>query len=532
MAAALEKTYEVLIGSRNESAGPVLMAALESDDSVVFEGALKAIVARRSKAGHLAVLERWHQLSPDQRKLVHEGRGRLSGAIRDSVLSDDTQLFENACELVREFSEFDLVPTLVTLAENQKSNHAQAATELVLQQVDRLSEMVRGPRDYSDRRDPESIRRYVLESLERSVERFRSHKRPELIEAFVVLGGPSCGLLRDILEDTRHACYKTVTNTLETSESAGVIDLLLSFLKTNGTSLNVLNIISRRADKPFVTQLLECTEDDVFSKITKNLGRMRSLAWLTPEESVAARFDEQDQARCVKLAVALGTKQGDLIELLKIFLELGEPASRLAVCEALISIPGDQANRMVLDSIRDNDPLVQASATRQLRDRHVPGAMAILLKQLDSTHGAVQKSAREALSEFSFKNFLISFDSLPEDARQSTGRLVCKVDPETVPGLASEMESKSRKCRMRAIEMIEVMGLISAMSKNLVELLDDEDHLVRVASADALQFSPTAEVQEALQHALTDRSGAVQNAARASLASIEEQLTGLPTGGQ
>jgi len=532
LSVALEKTFDVLSNSRNDAVGPVLIAALESDDRAIFDGAIKSIVARRGKSAHMAVLGLWHELEPYQREFVIEGRGRLSGVLRDAALSDDTQLFENACELVEQFSEFDLVPTLVTLAENQKSKHATAATKLVLHLVDRLSEMVNGPRDYSDRRDPESIRRFVLESLERSVERFQRHERAELIEAFVVLGGPSCGLLRSILEAPHHPCYTTVVETLSSSKSSGVIELLLSFLRTDSTSLNMLNIISSRSDEVFVGSLLASTEDKAFLRIRKNIGRIRGFSWLTATEKVTARFDEQDQARCVKLATASGMKQDDQLEILKNFLRQGEPTARLAACEALASITGDHANRLILNATHDQDPMVQASAIKQLRDRHVPGAMTILLKEIDSPHEAVREATREALAEFTFKNFLAGFEALQEEARHSTGKLVYKVDPKTISGLAEELESESRKHRMRAIEMTEVMDLIPTMSQHLVAMLsDDDDHLVRAAAADALQFSPTAEVQEALHHALNDRSGAVQNAARTSLAAIEEAAA-LPTDGQ
>ena len=97
MTAALETTYEILSSSRNESVVPVLIGALDSKDGRVYEAAIRTLVARRSKAGHLAVLKRWHLLSPQQRELILEGRGRMSGAMRDAVLSDDDQLFKNAC---------------------------------------------------------------------------------------------------------------------------------------------------------------------------------------------------------------------------------------------------------------------------------------------------------------------------------------------------------------------------------------------------------------------------------------------------
>ena len=522
MTTGLATTFESLIASRNDAATHALLAALESTDAMAYDGVLKSLIARRSKAGHLAVLQRWHNLSALQREFLQEGRGRMSGAMRDAVLTDDPQLFANACELVEQFSEFDLVPTLVTLAENQKSKHAQIATELVLRLVDRLSEMVHGPRDYNDRRDPESLRRFVLESLERSVERFRTHKRPELIEAFVVLGGPSCGALREILEDPRHVCYLTVIDALTHSTSPGVIQFLLQSLQCEFASLNILNVISKRSDPKFVSMLFDFVSQEISAKTAKNLGRIHSFNWLKQGNEGYTRFDEQDQARCIQLVSISGVKPDEFMDLLEDILKRGSVAGRMAACDALATLPGDRGNHLVLDSISDTDPQVQALATGQLRDRHVPGAMAILLKQIDSDHDVVRQATRESLSEFSFANFLAGYDALQDAARQSTGALVQKVDLETVPGLTKEMESPARTRRMRAIEMTDLMGLVPQLAEPITLLLEDKDHLVRASAADALQFCPTDEVREALLHATTDPSGAVQNAAKGSLAILAE----------
>jgi len=514
----LATTFEVLTASRNDATNLALLAALESSAPTVYDGTLQSLIARRNKAGHLAVLQRWHKLTALQREFLQEGRGRMSGAIRDAVLTDDDQLFANACELVEQFNEFDLVPTLVTLAENQKSKHAQLATELVLRLVDRLSEILHGPRDYQDRRDPESLRRLVLKSLESSVERFRTHNRPELIEAFVILGGPSSGVLRAILDDPHHPCYLIVISTLANSQSTGVIQFLLKSLQSEFASLNILNVISKRSDPQFVSQLLDYSSQEMSAKAVKNLGRIRSFSWLKHGQDGYTGFDEQDQARCIKLVSMSGVKPDDFMDLLEDILKHGPPAGRLAACDALASLPGDRGNHLVLDAVNDADPQVQAVATGQLRDRHVPGAMAILLKQIDSDHEAVRQATRESLSEFSFANFLTGFEGLQDSARRSTGALVQKVDLKTVASLTIEIEAQSRKRRMRAIEMADVMRLVPQVVEPILLLLEDTDHLVRAAAADALQFCHTGEVREALQQATADRSAAVQNAAKASLA--------------
>ncbi len=522
MATGLETTFATLVASHNNATNPVLLAALESTNTAVHDGAFKAIIARRNKAGHLAILQRWHLLSLEQKEYLQEGRGRMSGALRDAVLSEDDQLFVNACELVEQFKEFDLISTLVTLAENQKNKHAEAATAFVLRLVEQLSERVHGPRDYQDRRDPQLLCRFVLDSLEQSLKRFRTHKRSELIEAFVILGGPSSALLQQILGEPHHPCYLTVIHTLTSSQSTGVIELLLNSLKSEFALLSILHVISKREDPKFVTLLLDFAGEKFPPKMVKNLKRIRSFVWLQPGERGFDSFDEQHQSRCIKLVAASGVNQEEFLDLLESILKRGEPAARYAACEALASIPGDRGNHLVLGAIDDRDANVQAVATRQIRDRHIPGAMAILLKQIDSPFEVVREATCEALSEFSFANYLAGFEGLHDDARCTTGALVKKVDSQTVSSILSEMEEPSRKRRLRAVEMSEVMELVPELVEGLLVLLDDEDHMIRAATADALQFCPTAEVQNALREAANDPSSSVQNAAKSSLAIFDE----------
>jgi HEAT repeat protein len=217
------------------------------------------------------------------------------------------------------------------------------------------------------------------------------------------------------------------------------------------------------------------------------------------------------------LATHSGINQEELLDLLEDLLKSGAPAGRAAACEALASLPGDRPNHLVLDAVNDTDARVQAAATRQLRERRVAGAMGLLLQLVESPHEQVRSAARDSLTEYSLENYLLQYDSFGEESRRTTGALVCKVDTQVRLKLAVELKSPSRKNRMRAIEIIELLGLVTELADRLMDRLDDEDHLVRAAAAETLQYCPTAEVQEALEYAATDQSSAVQSAAKNSL---------------
>ena len=404
------------------------------------------------------------------------------------------------------------------------TNFSLSCTELIQKLVKRLSDIVHGPRDYSDKRDPQTIRRYVMEALERSVERFRQHQRQEIIESFVVLGGTSNGLLKTILDDPHHPCYLTVINALTHSNCSGVFELLIDSLKLNKTPHSVLNVITKRADKPFVTRLLKIVDEHLPGKVLKNIESIPSFAWLQPGEEGFLDYIDEDKARAIKLVSLSGVKERALLILIETVVKSAGGRSRVVACEILSSIQGAEANQLVLDTIHDEDPEVQAACIRQIRDRHLAGTMSLLLKKIDSPHDVVREAVRESLSEFTFANLLAGYEAMTEEARRSTAMLVKKVDTKTVSGLTDEMEAASRKRRMRAIEMTELLELVHELSDKLIELLDDEDHLIRAATADLLRHCPEPHVLEALKAAMNDKSKSVRSAVTSSL----EAFTGLP----
>ena len=102
---------------------------------------------------------------------------------------------------------------------------------------------------------------------------------------------------------------------------------------------------------------------------------------------------------------------------------------------------------------------MQAAATRQLRDRRVAGAMGLLTKLVDSPHELVRDAARESLGEFSLENYLKQFDTLDDDSRRSKGELTAKVDKDFLSKLTEELESRSRRNRMRAIEKFDLYAV-------------------------------------------------------------------------
>jgi HEAT repeat protein len=532
---ALDRTIDVLAKSHNEAAVPTLVRAVESADPTVFDGAIGALVARRSKAGHLVVLGRWRQLSASLKQLVLRRRGWMAAALRDALLSPDDQLFANARDVAEASGEFDLLPTLITVAEHSDANRSQAAIDLTLRLVEQLGQLIgvaKEKRDELALPELEAMRRSVLESLERSVERFRQHQRGELIEAFVVLAGPHSGLLKSIMDAPHHPCFQSVLQVLMESRSPAVLELLKTILEVKDAPPVVCNVVSKRTDAVFAEVLLAMPLDPKNAFLRKNLAKIKSLACLEDGQELCTQFDEQRQAAAIRLLTATGAHDDVKLDLAQTLLAGGAVAGRLAACTALAGIPGQRSSDLVLAALKDADAEVQAAAVRQLRQRRIPGALAMLMRLVSSPLEPVQRAAREALSEFSFDNYLTRFDSLDDEGRRTLGARVARIDERTLTRLREELVSPSRRQRLRGLDMAEAMGLVPQIADALVERLNDEDHLVRSAAADLLQYCRADDVRSALLTAVGDRSTAVQTAARNSLRALGFDIGPTPAGPQ
>jgi hypothetical protein len=110
---------------------------------------------------------------------------------------------------------------------------------------------------------------------------------------------------------------------------------------------------------------------------------------------------------------------------------------------------------------------------------------------------------------------------LDEEARRTTGALVKKIDPRTVPLIKEELSVHSRTRRLRALRMAVVVGVAPWVETEVIVLLGDEDHVVRSEAAAALGACRSPTAAAAVQGALADRSQIVREAAAGALEQMQ-----------
>ena len=523
----LKTTFEVLTNTDNAAAVHVLVNALDSRHPEIQRQAFHAILARRNPAGHREILNRLHTLDPEWLDILQDYRGRMTAALRGALLDGDRRMCENGCRAVVLFREYDLVPILTNALTDSTNPHAEMLGRALIELAEALYDELAHPRATKDRRDPQIVRNHVVDSMERAVQRFGEHRRQIIVEAFLLLVKRDNVTLKKILQDPHHPAFVTVVDLLSKSLRPGIIRLLLSFLNDPYAPPVALSLLGKRYDLRFVRHLLQKVTREPTPFTASNLKRIGTIGWLRGGGLVLDQLDEELQRGAVQLVMQSGVPRLQIFGVLEYLLRHGKPDGRRAAAEALTDFNGAQANALTLEALADEDPQVQAIAVTQLRRRGIPGALTRLVELVDSPHDVVRQAARQTLEEFSFLRFVGAFDMLDDDVRRSTGLLVKRIDPETIPLLKDEMKSPIRTRRLRAIAICRAIDAERQLENALTGLLrGDPDHVVRVEAAEALATCQAPSSRQALKSALEDTSLAVREAARKSLGYRERPWTG------
>lgn len=517
MTTGLETTFALLTTTANEAAEDLLLAALDHSNAAIRDSALRALLRRPSPPAYKILIERLHTFDDRWRAMIAERHEGLASAVRDAILAPVEQLCENGCQAMLWFKEYDLLPALLNATEDTANPQRLRTASALLRLVERFYEELSGPRDYSNRRDPQRLREKLVQFLEASVARYPKHHSREIVEAFLMLAHRENVTLRQILNEPRHPAYLTLVELITHSPRGGIMRLVLSFLDDTHSPSAGLTALAHRGDQKFIEYLLRKIGFEPAATVAHNLKRLETIPWLQGDLEPLGALDEAAQHAAITLTIRSNLNRRAAFKVLEWMLLRGKTGGRRAAAVLLAGFHGVDGNALLIKALHDRDPQVLATLVKQLRPRGIAGAVGRLLEYLESPFSPVRDAARESLSEFTFARYLAVFDLLEDEVRKSSGGLVVRVDPRAVQCLLEEFQALSRTRRLRAIALTVAMDLVFTLEEALIAKLEDDDHIVRAEAARALAACDTDATQAALETALSDRSTAVQEAAEGSL---------------
>ena len=521
---SLGTTFQFLARTENEAAVDVLLAGLDCPAPATRQGAMKAILERRNPQAHREVFRRLATLDEQAREIINERPDRLVGAVSDALQDSSPEVCAAACNAIVSFRLYDAISPLVAALVDEANPHASLVAEAILKLTESFYAELSGAEDQPKRKNQDMLRDRVTASLEDAVRKFHRHRREEAVEALLMIAKQKNVVLRQLLQRPEESSYQPILDVLSRSSQGGVVRLLLGFLEDPQMPRAVVEVISHRVDAKFVDHLAHTVGPRPSRLVLETLTRFDRFDWAEPERQVLDELGDEAQQGAVQLLMTTAMDRERLLGAIGHLLSKGKVGGRRAAAKALASFDGPVAAALAIQAVNDEDSEVRACIVRQLRQRKIPGAFSLLIRMVDSSEPEVQEALRDAMPEFNFRQFLANFDVMPEALKPITGHMVGRLDQDSVAKLEAEMNCPSPVRRRRAVQAAGAMGVVAELEKTIIQLLADEDHMVRVAVAKAMADLKTMPTWDALRDALLDRSVIVQEAAERSLERIAESL--------
>jgi HEAT repeat protein len=508
MKAGLEATFQFLVKTENEAAIEVLVAALECPHRGIRDRAVRSLLARPSPRGHVELFRRLSGLEKRCWSILSEPPDRLVRAARNAFQAIDKADRAAAFGAVVSLRLYDVIPALVTLLKDERDSSRQSTAQTIRKLTELFYRELCRLEHHSEGKRLSGVRQRISFALEKAVGRFNDHRCTEVIEALVLVAKPQNATLRRILRQPGERSREALVDVLSNSSHGGVIRLLLGFLEDPYMPYAVKKILSTRTDPKFVENLLRKTGPKPSRSVAKTLKRFDLFTWARRNHPLFDKLNSTAQQNAVQVFMASSMDRSELFDLLRFLLLQGKPGGRRAAAEALAEFDGPEADALVIETLKDDDPLVRAHLIRQVRSRRIPGRMSLLIQMVDSPHEEVRAALRDALPEFTLEQFMANFDSIPEELLPTAGHLVRRIDVGVQPKLTDQMGGLSPVRRRRAVLAAGAMGLVQDVEE----------------AAKALAGCETMPSWDALSAALFDRSVIVQEAAEQSLNRISQSL--------
>ena len=524
MSENLQATFQFLAKSENKAALDVLIAGLDYPDQAIRSNTIRALLERRDPTGHREVVRRLSSMDEQCRDVINERPERLDSAVSDALKNPSPGACKAACDAIVSYRLYGVLPALTSVLVDPKTEHTVLLAETALKLTDMFYAELSGADDKPKRKQRDKLRDRITSCLQNAVRKFHRHKRTEVVEALLLVAKSKNATLRQLLQRSQESCHKPILDSLSNSSRGGVIRLLLSFLDDPQMPRAVNNVLFSRCDAKFVENLLWTVGSKPSRTVVRTLSQVASIAWVEPNGELFDKLDDRAQEAAVSLMLASAINRQKVLGVIKYLLLNGKPGGRRAAARALEQFDDPEISDLIVKALDDTDAHVRAALLVQLRPRDVPDSYWLLVRTVDDPEEVIKQALRKAMPEFTLGHFLANFDAMDEEMRPTAGHLVRKIDTDITDRLAANMESPSPVARRRAVMAAGIMSLGQELEETIIELLTDEDHMVRVAAVKVLADCKSAPTWEALRDALLDKSFIVKEAAEQSLEEISRYL--------
>ncbi len=522
---AFETTIRLLEQSKSTTAQAVLMHAVSVDDQRIRDAAARAILRSGTAVAKTEVIRQVNRLSPELMEELSHNDSAISFPLRQCLKHGDAPSTMMALETIEAAHLYQEIPSLLEFLATANGEVADRAEQAFLAVVDHLYEAIREVKQSEPSAVVQQAEELVL-MLGAQLGRIEQVKRPRaLIEAILILTHPEHTVARQLIRESSAESQAIAWDVLNQSRHLGVTDFIIHSMSLKYIHPRLLEIFSRRRDIEFQLAVVSQVPHEFSVNQSRNYCQLQPLPWLYPGEEIWQRFPEKWHWKLLKLVEAMPYQLAQKAAFLESALKHAGVEGKAFAAQRRHLIKPQHFEQLIVQMLDSPDEEIEAWAVSELRNTDLPDKYRYLVNRLDSPREPVCQEARKALGRFDIYSAIMYCESARAAVGPRIAELLLKINPDAPVDLSRELAHPVRSRRLRAAKASAIMQIEHLVRDALLELLYDNDAVVRRAVAEILASVPEKTVITGLTMLLDDSSMRVREAAQASLDVIKKYLS-------
>lgn len=520
-----------LIRSRNAAADDVLVEALRLGNDAERGRVLEAVLKKRTVRGLSGAVGLYDRLPEPLQHLVLRNVKLFYAALRESARGDDPALRVAAMRLIALGRQGGLAYILAEnlhdpndLVSRTAADSLLALAKWVAAETSALQRGEAGAADDGEASaDPAPAayaslmreRPEVEAAVARALDVHRGRHGSELMRAAALLIDSPASRAFQILSTPKHGGQTLLVRRLQQPPAAEHVDAFLLGASHGHLRAHFASALAHVAEAPVLDALLRRThwlKDNGLAVCMHQVGRG---AWWTEAdlERDIGRRRPADAARVAEWIAASGsddTLQDERLDRVRAA-SAGNFDARLRLLRVAASRRRGASVGLLKAFLADPDERLARLAAREIVRRRPPDYENLLLKLLTTAPDSVRRVVGRAIGQAGFEHFWNRFDRLPKDTRRPAGRAMMKLLPDATNRLHRRLlPGGPLEQRLKALAMVQELGLAEPMREVVVQLCRDADPRVRSKAILVAGDIPDVSADLLVERLLTDADARVR----------------------
>jgi hypothetical protein len=535
----IDRLINALVLSKNEAADDLLLQAAQLGVEPEQRVAVDALMRRKMPASLIGLIRLYDRLPESLQHSIVQNIALFHRALADCGRSDDSALRLSAMRLIALGRQGKLAYVLSENLHSPDPALSKAASEAVvalarwvatetrqLQRTKPAQPVAVAQHEGDDHENTEAIpqdaaadgdaneaaatyerlmteRPEIEAAVARAINVHRGKHGPDLLRAALLLGDWSGSKTLAILQTPRHGGQNIMVRRLQQPpDSEHVAAFLLG--STHGQLRSHFgNVFSRIDQAPVLDALLRKTHWLKNNALRSCVHQVTRGAWWGMTE-LARDIDRRGAVEAAAIAEWIAVsgihdaEQDERIQLLfdragreDEAVAAGERVeARMRLLRVAMSRPRGGSVQLIRSLLSDPDERIMRMAARELVRRKPPEYESILLKLMTTATPSVRRVIGRAIGQAGFEGFWQRFDRLDKPSRLQAGKVMLKLLPDAGQRLQRRALAGTPEQRIKAIQIVEELGIGEPLQHTLVQLCGDPNPRIRSKAVAALAAIP------------------------------------------